>query len=312
MEEFLGNLAQLTVNGVINGAMYALLGIGFGLILSVSGRFHIAFTVTYTAAAFVAAYTGLSLGFPLWASAIAGGLLAAVIGVGMEAAIYGPLAKSAARSGNNPLLMIFVASLGLSIIGTNIIAIATLGIPSFRIEGFDDAGFQVGPVTLTRLGVIIFFVGWALTFALQLVLTKTTLGRMVRAVRSNPDMALCVGIDPRTVYLVVFAIGSFIGGIAGVLHATQTSATTSMGLVPFFYALVVAFVSGLNSSPLRIAVVALALGLVETLSALFLPTQLTTLVVFVVLFMYVALRPVRFADVRKRFSAKAAPSAVGG
>ncbi len=312
MGEFLSNLFQLTANGVINGAMYALLGIGFGLILSVSGRFHIAFTVTYTLAAYIAAAAGLAMGAPFWVSAILGGLAAALLGVAMEAAIYGPLAKKSQRTGNNPLLMIFVASLGLSIVGSNVIALVTLGVPSYLIAGFDNQGFNVGPITLTSLGVAIFVVGWLLVGALQLVLTQTTLGRMIRAVRANPEMALCVGIDPKTVYLVVFAIGSFIGGIAGVLHATQTSATTTMGLVPFFYALVVAFVSGLNSSPLRIGIVALALGLVESWSALFLPTQLTTTVVFVVLFLYVALRPVRWTDVRKRFAGRTSPAAVGG
>jgi branched-subunit amino acid ABC-type transport system permease component len=66
-----------------------------------------------------------------------------------------------------------------------------------------------------------------------------------------------------------------------------------MGITPFFYALVVAFVAGLSSPPLVVAAVGIALGLVESWTTLVLPTTWTALVVFGILFIYVALRPLR-------------------
>ena len=312
----LNNILQLTYNGIVNGAEYALLGVGFGLILGVSGRFHIAFIGTYTAAAFAAALITTEYHVPWWAAIVVGGIVSAILGVLMERFIYRRLAVSSVRAGANPLLMIFVASLGLSTIVINLISLAAAGFPSPIVGGFDDAGYNVGPVTMTKLSLIIIGVSILLTVLTNFLLTATTLGRTVRAVRANPEMALCVGINPGFVYLTVFGIGGFLGGVAAVLHATQTSASIDIGLYPFFYALVVAFVAGLTSSPLRVALTGLVLGLIENLSALFLPTQLTTLVVFVILFGYVALRPVNFKTIGRRRSVPrpatpAAPAAGG-
>jgi branched-subunit amino acid ABC-type transport system permease component len=58
----LANVLQVLINGLINGSTYALLGVGFGLIIGVTGRFHVAFAMTYTLAAFVAAWLGMFLG----------------------------------------------------------------------------------------------------------------------------------------------------------------------------------------------------------------------------------------------------------
>jgi branched-chain amino acid transport system permease protein len=300
--DFIANFLQLTLDGIVNGSLYAMLGIGFGLILGVSGRFHIAFVSTYVVSAYVAAGVTNVYGWPFWLAMIVGGIAAAIVGMLMEVGVYGFIAKKAVRAGGNPLLMIFVASLGLSIFTTNLLAAVTLNQASLTIGSFDDASYNVGPIVVTKLSLIIIGVGILLVALYQLVLSYTTLGRMIRAVRANPDMALCVGIEPARMYLVVFAMGSFIGGVSAVLHGEQTSANVQMGLTPFFYALVVAFVSGLTASPLRVGTIALILGLIESWSALYLPTAIKGLVVFVILFVYVAMRPVRMQDLRKRFS----------
>ena len=76
---------------------------------------------------------------------------------------------------------------------------------------------------------------------LGVVLQRTTFGRMVRAVRVNPEMSLVIGVNPETIFLAVFAIGSFLGGIAAVFAAAKTAATPQMGFTPVFYAFTVAF-----------------------------------------------------------------------
>jgi branched-subunit amino acid ABC-type transport system permease component len=305
----LDNFLQLLVNGIFNGTAYALIGVGFSLILSVSGRFHIAYAMTYTLAAFVAGWVGFSFHFPFWLALLAGALAAAVAGVLMERLIYLPLSLRAVSVGSDPLLVMFVASLGLTVIVRNAIALSTLSSSSVNIMGFANQGINVGPITITTLNIVQFFTSWILIGLLALVLNVTNLGRMVRAVRANWEMSLCVGIDPSLIFVAVFAIGSFLSGVGGVFQATYTSATPDLGLPPFFDALVVAFVAGLTSGPLRVGLVGLALGILEALSTLVLPTQFTPLVVFAILFFYVALRPVNFADLRRKFTSKPAAAA---
>ena len=286
----LGNVLQIVVNGLINGSTYALLGVAFGLIIGVTGRFHVAFAMTYTLAAFVAAWLGMWLGAPFWIALLGGALVAAFVGAAIDRFVYWPILL---RTGSSGLLMVFVASLGVSIVGRNAIALTTIVSPATVVGGFTNSGINVGPVTVSTLSLTTAAFDWLLIVATALLLAKTSVGRAIRAVRANPEMALCVGIEPATVSAIVFALGSFLGGSAGVFQAALTSATPDMGATPFFYALVVAFVAGLSSPPLVVAGIGLALGLVESFTTLVLPTTWTALVVFGILFIYVALRPLR-------------------
>src|SRR3978361_1369832 len=100
---------QLTVAGLINGSFYALLGVSFGLVLGVTGRFPYAYGLVFTLAAYAASVLETPAGEPAPAT---------FLGVGIERLVYRPLA---AASGVLSLLTIFIAALGLTIAGTNII-----------------------------------------------------------------------------------------------------------------------------------------------------------------------------------------------
>ena len=84
------------------------------------------------------------------------------------------------------------------------------------------------------------------------------------------------------------------------LTATQTAAQPDMGFNPLFYAFVVAFLAGLGRHPVVVGLVGLLLGLVESWSALFMSTQWASLVVFGILFVFVALRPVQLRGLLRR------------
>ena len=309
----LAGLLQQIVIGLDKGTTYALLGVGFALIIGVSGRFHVAYAVSFTLAAFVASWATTLWGLPFWPGLILGALAAAAFGVFVERFVYYPLSRIALRNGTNVLLMIFVASLGISISGRNLIQLVATARAAASIGGFDNEAVNIGPyITLTTLQIASFVTSWLLIGVLSVVLARTTLGRMIRAVRANWEMSLCVGVSPQLIYMVVFAIGSAFGGVAAVFVATGTSAKPDMGLVPMFYALVVAFVAGLGTPPLTVGLIGLLLGMVESLSALFLPTQWTSVVVFAILLVYVAMRPVQLGDRIKKAFASPKPGLAKG
>lgn len=163
----LSEFLQFTAAGVIAGSAYALIGVAFGLILSVTGRFHFAFTFTYTVSAYAASQVGESYGLPFWLSMVVGGLVGAVFGVAAERLVYRPLAE---KSGAYALLVIFVASLGLAIIGRNLISLIWIDSASRQITGFENAGYHV-VVDLTKLGIVQVVVAWVLVLLLGGVLT---------------------------------------------------------------------------------------------------------------------------------------------
>jgi branched-subunit amino acid ABC-type transport system permease component len=207
----------------------------------------------------------------------------------IEGLVYRPLARN---SGGFALLTVFVASLGISIAGENLIRLV-IGSSSKSVNGPLITGLSFADFTVTTLDVAAVVIFWLLLAALAAGLRYTQLGRMVRAVRVNPDMAVVVGIRPGRIYLLVFAVGSAVAGVAAIYTALKYAAVPDMGSRPLAYAFVVAFLGGTRSSPLLVGLAGVFLGLVESLSGIWLSAQWSSLVVFAVLFVYLALRPVQ-------------------
>ena len=283
----LEQVAQLTVAGIINGSFYALLGAGFGLTLGVTGRFHYAFALVFTLAAYVASVLE-SAGRP---SSSAGDRWRPdcrdLIGVVIERFVYRPLASA---SGPLSLLTIFISSLGLTIAGINLITLARTAF-SRSIALIPVQPLHLGEVSFTTLDVVIVVISWLLIAVLAGSLRFSDLGRSIRATRSNPHLARILGLDPDVIYLVAFAIGSLLCGVAGILDGARFAVNPNMGIRPVVFAFVVAFLGGMRSGPLVGGLAGLFIGLVESLSGLFVSPQWSSLVVFSVLFIYLVLRP---------------------
>lgn len=291
-------IAQLAVAGAINGSFYALLGVGFGLILGVVGRFHYAYALTFVLAAYIMSVLESSLS--VWPPLAAGaGLLAAMaLGVALERWVYGPLALS---SGALALLTVFISALGITIAGVNLITLMWTAF-SRSIYLFEVRPFGVAGVTFTNLDLFIVFASWLLIGLLTVALNFTDLGRSIKAVRGNPFLARIIGLKPDRLYLVVFAIGSFLSGVAGILNGARFAVVPNMGDRQVVFAFVVAFLGGTRSSPLTVGLAGLFIGLVESLSGLWVSPQWSALVVFSVLFIYLSLQPTEISGLRRWLS----------
>lgn len=275
---------QYAVNGLINGSAYGLLGVSFGLVVAVTGRFHFAWASAYAIAGFFAAYLAShSHVAPVPAIVIA--ILGAIVfNLLLESLIYKPIER---RAGAGALLAIFVASFGVTIaVGNGITWAVGSGAETESFSWIATSTLHVGKVVFTVLDVVWVASVWFCGVATWAVLKFTPLGLRIRAVQVNPAMSEAVGIDTERTYLLVFAISAFLGGIAAVLTSMKFAGTTDMGLTPVFYAFVVAFTAGLGSSPLRIMIVGTLIGIVEGLSGDVLSVQWQEVVVFGILLIY--------------------------
>ena len=281
---------QLTANGIFRGALYGILGVGLAMILGVTGRFHFAYGAFYTLAAYMA-FTFKDRGLlpplievtlPFWIAAIAGILVVTALGCLVERALYQPLARLA---GDNALLAIFVASLGLGIALENLIRLlwSSSSQPYF---GPSQERWSIGDITFLNFDVYQLITYVVLTLALAAVLRYTPLGRMVRATRSNPDLARTIGINSGRVYVIAFGIGTFLAGVAAVWTGLQFAVEPGMGTRPVIYAFVVAFLAGTASSPIRVFLTGIGVALVEQWSSMWLSVRWTQTAVFVLLVAY--------------------------
>jgi branched-subunit amino acid ABC-type transport system permease component len=281
-------VGQAVVNGVINGSAYALLGMAWGLIYGVVRRFHFALAFTYALAAFIASVVHDQSGFALMLAILVGLAVSVLAGVLIELGYQGLARKVGAAA----LLPIFVISLGITIAGTNALQLIW-GLGTRTLTGFSISNISIGSVTLTSLELSLVILGMVSAVATTALVAWTPFGRQMKAVRSNAEMATAVGINPNRIYLYVFAIASLLAGVAAIYDGMRFAVSADMGQQPLFYALVVSFLVGSARTPLLIWASGIFVGLVESVSTLWLSTHYSTVVVFGLLLLFVSWRSVQ-------------------
>lgn len=276
--------AQLLVSGLVLGSAYALIGVSFGVIYGTTRIFHLAHSFVYVGAAYGAALGIESLGLPLPVAALLGLAVGVVLGVGIEIVVY-----RSVRAAGATTLMLFLASLGVAVVGANLIQIA-FGSENRSLPGFPIETIRVGSVTFTTLDVAVVSVAWLSVAAVLIFLRQTRYGRAIDAVRINRTMAEAVGISVGQVYLLVFAIGSLLAATAAVFATMGGVATPTVGFAPILTGFIAVFLGGIGSI-FGAALGGLTIGLAASLSGLWLSADLQPAVVFGVLFLVLILRP---------------------
>jgi branched-chain amino acid transport system permease protein len=157
-----------------------------------------------------------------------------------------------------------------------------VGFPT-KVLSIDDAFFSVADLTMV-------IVSWTMIGLLLLFLAKSRYGKAIRAVGSNAEMAKNVGLNIDRLYLLVFAIGSGLFGVAAFLFTAKNVAYPTMGILPFFMSFTAVFLGGVPSIPGH-ALAGFILGLAESLGMLVLPGEYKTMIAFAILFVVIVIRP---------------------
>lgn len=277
--------AQLFVNGLQTGALYALIAAGFSLIFGMTRVFHAAHGATFTLAGFVfyEIHTVLQWG---WPAAVLGALVvAAIFGVLVDRWVYNVI-----RRHEGSFFTLFVASFGLAIVVQNVVAIVfgrglvTVSTPLSRsVEWLP--GLYVAPITgIVLICALLCFL------ALQWLLTRTDVGIALRALGENAELIQVYGLTPRRLSQYAFLIGSVLVVPAAILTASTSGLNAAMGHHIMLISIAATIVGGVGS--LRGAAVAgMLLGMAENLSLAWIDPQWSEAVTFVVLFLFILFRP---------------------
>jgi branched-chain amino acid transport system permease protein len=277
-------VAQLVVNGIIIGSNYALLGLTWSLIYSTTRIFHFAHGFIIVAGAYAAVVVTSFLGLPVIIGFLAAILVAAALGCAIELGIYRPLRKLGGSQ-----FVIFCASLGTLILGENVIQMI-FSPKNQTITGFPLQYISIGPVNITTNHILIVGVSALGILAIWLYLKRSKLGKSIRCVASNPEMAEVVGMDKGKTFLLAFVIGSAGAGLAAVPFTIESAATPTMGLNPLFAAFIVTFIGGVGSIPGAI-LGGLIMGLAENLCLIWLSVLWKIVVTFGVLLIVLIVKP---------------------
>jgi len=233
-------ILQLLANGLVAGCVYSLVALGFGLIYNTTKIFHIAYGVVYIIAAYLFYTFARVLGLPLVMSFFLGLVFVILLGVAIEILIYFPFYQKRASLG-----VILVASLGAYILLVNLVAMLYGNETKILSLGIEET-FCLGSVVFTRiqlLQVVTFLIVFPLVL---LFLGRTKLGRVIRALADNPSLVTVLGIDVRRLRIYIFAMGSFLAGLASCLVALDVGIDPYAGMNVFLIAAVAVIIGGVG------------------------------------------------------------------
>jgi len=284
---------QLFVNGLIAGAIYALVASGFSLIYSICKFIHFAHGATIAFSAYFLYFLFSGLGLNFWLAIIFSIIFASFLGWLINEVVYKKLRK---RKASNVILLIasfalliFFESLILMLFGADVKIIGYIKIA----KGIDLLGAIVTPLQIIIIMAAIF-----LFVLLFLFMKKTKIGKAMRAVADNKDVAEIVGISTEKIYSYSFIIGSAIAGIAAILVGLEQNLEPMMGTNLMIKGFAGAVIGGIGSVPGAI-LGSFLLGFAENFGIWFLPSGYKDAIAFLILFIFLLLRPQGILGIRK-------------
>jgi branched-chain amino acid transport system permease protein len=247
---------QILVNGLLLGALYACIAVGFSLVwgvLNVINMLHGSFIIL---GGYLAFFAWRDLGLHPLLSLVGIAALLFALGWSLQ---FGLINRIVAR----PVLTTLTLTFGLDMIVYNFMTLAFTATP--RRVALDMGILRAFHVVVPIDRILAMALALALTGLLYFLLRSSTLGRAIVAVRMDRDAAALMGIRVDRIYAVTFGIGALMAGVCGSLMAVVYPVTTMMADQFLGKAFVVCVIGGLGSVPGALAG-GLALGLIESVS----------------------------------------------
>lgn len=274
---------QLLFNGVALGAAYALVSLGFVLVVNATGAVNFAHGDLVMAGGYAAIVLASRLNLPLLVVLPLVGAVTFVLGVVICAVAYFPLLK-------RPPSTVFISTLLCGIILENVYIVA-FGPQAQAAPPLIAAGaVQIGPVQVSIQLVATILVATVLVGLQYLVFFRSQLGRRLRAVSEDRDIARALGIPALTMIAATFGLGSALAGIAGAILANQFFVSPGGGVSLSLTGYIAVVIGGWGSIPGAVAG-AMLIALFQVLASAVMPYTVATACLYAVLILILFVRP---------------------
>jgi branched-chain amino acid transport system permease protein len=277
---------QFFAEQVLNSLQFAmllfLLAIGLSVIFGLMDYLNLAHGTIYMIAAYLA-FSISRIGGNFWVALALAPLAATAIGM----ALYWVLLKRAERATH---LVQVLLTVGVIYVGTDILRIIYgdlpngLAVPASLSEPVNIFGIRYPSYRLFIIGL-----GLAIQIALYFALERTRLGALVRAGVDDRETTETLGVNISLVFMIVFAIGTYLAGVAGVVAAPIFGVYPGMDVTIIIMVLIVVVVGGLGS--LKGAILgSLLIGFADTFGKILLP-QFAMVMIYLIMALVLIFRP---------------------
>ena len=273
---------QLIVSGIAAGALYALVAIGLVLIYKATDIVNFAQGESVTVGAYMGWLFVTEFHLPYFPAIAAVMVASALVGMVVERVAYRPLIKS-------PPFTVILATLAVGIIIKNAIRLVWQDTPRSISGVLSAAPIEIGGVLITPERLAIMGTVAVVVTGLMLFFRFSKLGKAMRATAQSQEAASLMGISVSGIFSKTWALGSALGGLAGVLIAPLIGINTELGgvLIPGFVA---AVVGGFTSIPGAI-VGGIMVGVFENFAGVFVSSSFKRVVSFVILLAVLMIKP---------------------
>jgi branched-chain amino acid transport system permease protein len=275
---------QQLINGLMLGASYSLVAIGYTLIFGVLNLLYFAHGEVFMVGAFVGLYVVILANANIYVALVGALIACGALGILAVFAAIRPVSK------DYPLAQL-ISSIGVTIVLQNMAIYIFGGQQVAFPETIKQELYRIGAVTISSVQIFILVVAVVSMALLWIFIERTKMGRAIRATAENHETAALLGVNVNRVVLVTFIIASSIAGVAGVLDGIKNSNVSPfMGLEVAVKGLVVMLLGGLGNVT-GAMIGGLLLGMVEILSAAYIGTTERDFVTFVILILILLYRP---------------------
>jgi neutral amino acid transport system permease protein len=280
----LHDVAQTGLNGLSLGAIYALGAVGLTLVYGILKLVNFAHGDFLTFGAYMAYLVSVTWGMPLAVAVFFAMATTALLGLFFERIMWRPM-----RARGAGFLQLLLMSIGLALI----IRATVLWFWGAEIRNLDvnaTSAVEFLGLRLGRTQLIVIVVGFVVLIGVGLMLRYSLLGKRMRAIADDLELAETAGVDTTRVITYTWLFAGALAGLAGVLAGAVTELKPELGfelLLPIFAAVIV----GGIGDPFGALAGGVTLGVVTEWSTLFVAPQWKTSIAFVVLVIVLVIRP---------------------
>ncbi|NNN15055.1 MAG: branched-chain amino acid ABC transporter permease [Acidimicrobiaceae bacterium] len=271
--------------GLVTASVLSLLSVGLSLQFGVTNFVNFAYG-SYLSAGMLFTWTfATKLHFPFVIAALAGVIFTSLLAVIVNEIVFEPFSKR-----RKSIFYMLIVTFGLSLVLDSVLQIFYgVGFEKFPIT--QSEALHIGPFDFTVVQLWIIAVAILSMIVIHLLLTRTSLGKQMRAMSDNPELAKISGVDTRTVTRSTWALSGALAGLGGVVLALNTvvfQTTTGDDLLFVIFAAVI--LGGIGQT-YGAMLGALVIGIVTEVSAVWVSSAYKQDVAFLILVVMLLVRP---------------------
>lgn len=233
-------IVQSLVNGLVLGALYFMMAIGFTMVFGIMRIVNFAHGEFYMLGGFAIFFLYGQYGLPYLPALLISAVLVGLVGVLVERVVFRPFRGDELSS--------MIAALGLAIVIQNSAALVFGAMPQ-AVPEFISGNLQISAISVSYSRVATVVMAFTVLAVLWLFIRFSKTGRAMRAVVQDSEIAAVQGMRPQRIYPIAFGIGVGLAALAGGIMGPILTVEPFMGAIPLLKAFVVVILGGLEASP---------------------------------------------------------------